>query len=157
MKYDIASLNTPYRGMGRPLTHSDFVSEKATRNFNTLISCYFKYIALLEHLVDDEKFDELIEYYQLFRKYDINCEIIVYDNSPLSDVFGRNVKLLGIDIVHDMAESLLESTEELKDEVKERLNCFGLCSKLEDIEAVMRFGDCGDVVWEPCWVYHVDI
>ena len=157
MRYDIVTLNSSYRGIGRSLNPNDFFSKTAREYYDELISYYFKYIELTCSPVNGYTFNELVEYYIRFDKFGVNCEIIVYDSEPIKDVFGRQIELLGIDVVHDMAESLLEDPASIDDTIKKQLNQFGLCKQLRDVDAVVQFGDSGNVSWIPCWVYRVII
>ncbi len=155
MRYDIVSLNSSYGGVERTLTHDDLLSKKSKKYFDELLPYYFKCIELLDRPYNKNNFDSLTEYFFLFKKYDVNCEMIVYDSAPLKDAFGRRIKLLGIDIVHDMVESLLEDFNNLDDATKKRLNQFGLFENISDADAVVQSDNNGDINWKPCRVYRV--
>lgn len=157
MKYDIVSLNASYSGMGRSLSPYDFTSEKAKKDYNKIMSYYFEYINLLIKPIENNTFEQMIFLCNLFKKFDVLCEMIVYDNFLINDAFGRTVTFLGIDVVHDMAESLLESTENIESSIRNRLNEFGLCSTLEEVDGVIKAMNHGGSIWKPCWVYRVNI
>ncbi len=157
MRFDIVSLNSSYRGIERSLSPYDFFSKPARKYYDELISCYFEYIELMCNPLNMHVFNELVEYYIKFDKFGVNCEMIVYDSEPLKDAFGRQIELLGIDVVYDMAESLLENPASIDDIIKKQLNRFGLCKQLQDVNAVVQSGDSGTVSWIPCWVYRVNI
>ncbi len=103
MRFDLVALNESYRGIDRSLSPYDFVSKKAKKNYNELISCYFEYTELMcspeKNPYNSDTFNDLLEYYKKFKGYDVNCEIIVYDSEPLEDAFGKQIQLLGIDVV----------------------------------------------------------
>lgn len=157
MRYDIVRLNSSYRGIGRSLSPNDFFSKTTREYYDELISCYFEYIELMCNPIDVRAFNKLVEYCIKFNRLGVGCEMIVYDSEPLKDVFGRQIELLGIDVVHDMAESLLEDPAGIDDAIKKQLNKFGLCEQLRDVDAVVLSGDSGNVSWMPCWVYRVNI
>ena len=46
MRFDIAPLDTIYRGIGRSLNPSDFY-KKAKEKFDDLMTCYFAYLDLM--------------------------------------------------------------------------------------------------------------
>ena len=85
----------------------------------------------------------------------LDCEIIAYDVVPIKDVFGEQIELLGIDVTHELSESLLEDPNSIHDNVKRLLNAYGLCQKLSDIEVVLKNSIHGDIDWSPCWVYKI--
>ena len=161
MRFDIVTLNTPYRGICRSLNTNDLLSKKAKSHYQKLLAYYFEYIDLMyspgEIPYDSITFNKMLEYYLKFQSYNIDCEIIAYDNMPLTNIFGNEVELLGIDVVHEFAESLLENAQDIHDIIKNHLNSFGLCRKLVDINIVLKNSLCGDIDWTPCWVYKVNI
>lgn len=158
MKFDIMPINSSYSGIDRSLTTDDFLTKKTKPYFKTLLSLYLAYLDLTcsPHTAlqyDYETFCTIQSYYKQFCEYQVPCEMIVYDNTPISDIFGYNVKFLGIDIVHDMAESLLNNTDCLN--VDKRLNEFGLYSVPIDITSIADDVCLGHNIWKPCWVYKV--
>ena len=155
MEFDIVSLNTSYGGMGRSVTHDDFTSKKAKKFFAELLLCYFRYIELMDSPASNLTFNELIKCYSQLKEYDVRCEIIVYAQQPLKDAFGKQIEFLGFDIVHDMAESLLKNSECIDEVARKRLNPYGLCIDLGDVDAIIQSTDSGDVLWNPCWIYRV--
>lgn len=160
MRFDIVSLNILYRGIGRSLTPDDFFSKKAKAHYDKLISSYFEYLDLMysatkNNPYNSEIFNDLMGYYKKFKSFGVDCEIIVYDSLPIKNFFGEQIELLGIDVVHELSESLLEDPNSVHDIVKGHLNSFGLCQKLEDTDIVLKNSSCGDIDWKPCWVYKV--
>ncbi len=153
MKYDIVPIKTKYRGMGRLLTTNDFTSAKAKKNYMKLLENYFEYISFTELENDKRMFDKILEYYKILREHDVLCEIIVYDTSPIVNVFDKPIEFLGVDIVRDMSESLLENNAEKLQSAL--LNENLLCSRVTDVVNITEMCDHGDVKWEPCWVYKV--
>lgn len=137
------------------------MTKDARRHYDTLLPLYFAYLDLMAHPTrapyNAESFEKLAEYYRKFKELGVDCEIIAYDSAPLDNAFGRRIELLGIDIVCDLAESLLEDPDCIDDAVKKRLNQFGLCRKDSDMEIVLKNSNCGDNIWRPCWVYNVDV
>ena len=159
MRFDIAPLDTIYRGIGRSLNPSDFY-KKAKKNFDDLMTCYFAYLDLMYNgmrvnFYSIETFNELMGYYKTFKNLGLDCEIIAYDVVPIKDVFGEQIELLGIDVTHELSESLLEDPNSIHDNVKRLLNAYGLCQKLSDIEVVLKNSIHGDIDWSPCWVYKI--
>lgn len=161
MKFDIVTLDAPYRGMGRSLNTDDLLTKKAKEHYNQSIELYFKYIDLMFSAegvsYHSMTFNNLRMYYNIFKSYGVNCEIIAYDSVPLTDVFGWKIELLGIDVVHDFCESLLEETDRVCYAVKSCLNEWGLLRKAEDMDVVLKNSDCGECSWKACWVYKVKV
>ncbi len=118
-----------------------------------LIDGYFEYISDLLKPDCRETFESVLTYCDVLKKYDVPCEVIVYDLHPLEDAYGRPLTFLGIDIVHNMAESLLESGAEVVP--KQLLNENLLCYRASDVLQVIPLCDHGNVIWQPCWVYRV--
>ena len=76
-----------------------------------------------------------------------------YDNNIITESFGYCVELLGIDIVHDMCESLLE--DKISIDISYLINENGLCSSIQNIEKVICSQEHGTVDWKPCYVYRI--
>lgn len=161
MKFNIVTLNSSYRGICRLIKTDDFLTKKTRKYYDELISCYFEYIELMYKPINEQTdeictFNELIRHYTKFKSFGVNCEIIVYDSSPLKNAFEEQIELLGIDVVCDMAESLLENPISVDCVIKKHLNQFGLCKQLSDIDVVLNNSNCGNNDWRPCWVYRVN-
>lgn len=152
MRYDIVPLGQTYRGMARSLTPLHLRTPKTKKRFEELLEIYFFYIELCEN-VSQSAFESMLTCYNLFCTYGIPCEIIVYDDIPIDNAFGYPIELLGIDIVHDMCESLI--SDSCNPGINHLLNENGLCKTVEDIERIIPFQDCGIVNWSPCYVYRV--
>lgn len=153
LKYDVVPICSSYRGIGRSLTPQNFRSERAKRNMDDLLEGYFHYIADLLRPVCQETFESALSYCNILRKYDVACEVIAYDLQPLGSAYGRSLTFLGIDIVHEMAESLLENGADALP--KPLLNESLLCDRVSDVPQVIKLCDHGCVTWQPCWVYRV--
>lgn len=83
MRFDIAPLDTIYRGIGRSLNPSDFY-KKAKEKFDDLMTCYFAYLDLMYNGMrvnsySIETFNELMGYYKTFKNLGLDCEIIAYE------------------------------------------------------------------------------
>ena len=153
MRFDIVPIHSSYRGIGRSLTPQDFQSNRAKANMDKLIDEYFHHITNTLKPACQEVFEEMGFWCRRLQEYDIACEMIVYDLQPLEHAYGRPLEFLGIDIVYEMAESLLES--EAGHLPKGLLNQNLLCSCKEDALKIIPLCDCGDAAWESCWVYRV--
>lgn len=154
MKWDIVNIKNQYRGTGRVLSGTDLCTRRTKRVRNYLLDMYFEYISYLLKEISREEFIKIIDFCKEFNKYEIKYEVelIVYDECPLESAFGYDLEFLGIDITHDLAESLLEDPPE---NVKRILNENGLCFSKEDVGNIVPLLDHGDVNWEPCYVYKV--
>ena len=156
MRFDLVPIRSNYRGIGRSLLGTDLLTEKTEKKYKWLLEEYFKYLEIeLFEEVGKKSFDKTIDFYKLLRSYDIMCEIIVYNESSLQEAFGYPIEFLGIDIVHDMCESLIEDS--LNPRIEKYINTNGLCRNLEDVKTIIPFQDCGNVDWKPCYVYKVII
>lgn len=151
MKVDIVSLSKKYRGMARSIAPSDFPKIKKAE-FDVMIEKYFEYIDAVLNLHCENLFYKLIPFYDYLKSYGIKCEMIVYDNCKISDAFGAPVEFLGIDITHDMCESLLEENDKIPDCY---LNDNCLLNSEDDCRVVVSLLDTSETLWEPCWIYKV--
>lgn len=159
MKFDIVNFNESYRGIDRLLKSDALYSKESKGYYSKLISIYFEYLELMHAPSSDytfETFNKLVNYYKSFLLRRVNCEVIAFDSAPLDSVFDKKVEFLGIDITHDLAESLLFDTNSLNSIVKRTLNHNGLLHDLNDLRTVLKLCDCGvNIDWTPCWVYRV--
>ena len=117
-----------------------------------------KQIETYENTINDEpnsaeKLQLLIGLKKNLCRDNKECEVIAYDRSPMKQVFGYPIQLLGIDITQDLAESLLAT--EWKRVPKHLLNENGLLKEPQELTEAISFCRAGDANWEPCWVYKV--
>lgn len=153
MRYDIVPIRSAYRGIGRCLTVEDFGSVQGKKERESLLDLYFAYIEDTLKPESSQNFSRMRDYCAAFYEAGVRCELIVCDWHPLDNAYGMQLDFLGIDIVHEMAESLLENG--CKGAAKSLLNQNLLCCGVDDIPKVAALCDCGDVAWLPCWVYRV--
>ena len=153
MRYDVVPICSSYRGIGRSITSMSFQSKKAGKNIDNLIYAYFSYIDDTLKSESQEIFERMLSYCEILKSHDIPCEVIAYDLHPLESAYGRPLAFLGIDIVQDMAESLLECGAEKVP--RSLLNEYLLCKSASDVPLVTTFCNTGGMIWLPCWVYRV--
>lgn len=154
LKYDVVPIRSSYRGIGRSLTGVDVIRPvRAKKTMDSMIEGYFAYIADTLEPESRTVFERMCSYCDTLNQAGVRCEVIVYDSQPLESAYGRQLAFLGIDIVHDMAESLLESGPDVC--AKSLLNEYQLCSCVSDVPKVIEHCDHGGAVWLPCWVYRV--
>lgn len=155
MRYDLVPMKRQCRGMGRGLTVCDFGTKPTGKAFEDLLELYFKYIdEISQNLPSPNGLLTLINFYNELKKYDIQCEIIAYDRYPLNEVYNYPVEFLGVDVVHDMCESLLDYAYD-NEGISQYLNENGLCVCEKDVNKVIPFLDHSDVEWLPCYVYKI--
>ena len=152
MRYDLVPIKGKYRGMGRSLLATDLLKLKSSRESELLLAEYFEFLEYSQKL-NKIFFEKTIDFYEVLKEHNIPCEIIAYDDEVIKDVFGYSIEFLGIDIVHDMCESLI--SDELNPCIEKWMNINGLCSTEEVIEEVISYQDHGGVEWKPCYVYKV--
>lgn len=155
MQYDIVPIKGMYRGMDRVLTPEDFPILKSKEEYEVLSDKYDRYLQCYLELNGSDGLRSLVEFYKEFKSYDVDLEIIVYDNVPIKDAYGYCIELLGIDIVHDMCESLL--AQDLNPRILCLLNENGLCESEADVNKIIPFQEHGDVTWRSCYVYKVKV
>lgn len=155
MKYDIVPIRSMYRGMDRVLTPEDFPILKSKQEYEVLSDKYDRYLECYLELDGSDGLKRLVEFYKEIKRYDVNLEIIVYDNFPIKDAYGYCIELLGIDIVHDMCESLI--SHNLNPQILCLLNENGLCEREADVDKIIPFQEHGGVMWRPCYVYKVKV
>lgn len=152
MRYDLVPIKGKYRGMARSLLATDLLNPKSRSKFELLLEEYFEFLEYSQDM-DKQVFEHTVAFYKILKEYNIICEIIAYDDETLEDVFGYSIEFLGIDIVHDMCESLIESG--LSQYTKKMINQNGLCRTEADVEEIIPYQDHGGVEWKPCYVYKV--
>lgn len=153
MKIDIVPIKENYRGIGRSLLATDLLTKKSKKDFAKLLEMYDAYLMLLEQPESQNVLEKLMDFEKILQQYEILCEIIAYDTKPIDSAYGYSVTWLGIDIVHDCCESLLENMSDKR--VQQTLNKNGLCRNTTDISKLLPLLDTGDVMWKPCYVYRV--
>lgn len=153
MKIDIVPIKENYRGIGRSLLATDLLTKKSKKDFTKLLEMYDAYLMLLEQPESQNVLEKLMDFEKILQQYEILCEIIAYDTKPIDSAYGYSVTWLGIDIVHDCCESLLENMSDKR--VQQTLNKNGLCRNTTDISKLLSLLDTGDVMWKPCYVYRV--
>lgn len=160
MRFDIVPINSAYSGIDRSLMTDDFLTPETKPHFDTLLAMYFSYIDLTcnpyESFAYDEKRFRVIQgFYEQFRKYNVACELIVYNTTPVDFVYDAPIEFLGIDIVQDMAESLISYNQQIDISVKRYLNTKGLFDNPMATQNAMDLLKVDADVWKPCWVYKV--
>lgn len=162
MRFDIVPLRDAYAGIDRSLTPDDFLTGTTKPYYDALLSVYFEYLDWLcspdsRLQYDRNDFCRMAEFYKKFRDYRVSCEVIAFGDEPIRHFFDGtfDLKLLGIDIVHDMAESLIHDPSSLPVCARDYLNPNGLCYEIGDVRMIMEHVRCGDHAWKPCWVYKV--
>lgn len=108
VQYDIVPIKNKYRGMGRSLLATDLYTRQTKKEFEYLLNVYFEYLDDLEQQFPSKNgLVSLLRFCDELGKFGIVCEVIVYDIYPLEAAFDCVLDFLGIDIVHEMSESLL--------------------------------------------------
>lgn len=153
MKIDIVPIKENYRGIGRSLLATDLLTKKSKKDFAKLLEMYDAYLMLLEQPESQNVLEKLMDFEKILQQYEILCEIIAYDTKPIDSAYGYSVTWLGVDIVHDCCESLLENMSDRR--VQQTLNKNGLCRNAAGISKLLPLLDTGDVMWKPCYVYRV--
>lgn len=154
MRFAIVLIKGKYRGMEREVDIP--WNSKTKKTYYQLLEKYFLYIELkCWSDYNADSLEKMIAFYNELCAYEINCEVIGYANEPLEQVCGYSVDLLGIDIVHDMCESLI--SDEINPQIAHLLNENGLCDTEVDVERIIPFQDHGNVEWLPCYVYRIDV
>lgn len=153
MHYDLVPIKGKYRGMGRSLLGTDLLNETSRNIFGLLLEEYYSFLEYSQSQ-DRTSFEKMAVFGKILEEFDILYEIIVYDKKILTDAFGYPVELLGIDIVHDMCESLI--AEGVNPQIIHVLNENGLCNTIEDVKRIIPYQNSGEVEWEPCYVYKVN-
>ena len=139
--------------MGRLLLATDLYTEQTQKNYHFILDKYYEYLLNVQQYPSKDGLIELIDLYKEFSKCEIKCEVIVYDITPIETAFGYALDFLGIDIVHEMSESLLCECTDHK--IREHLNENGLCSSELYLSSIVPLLDHGNVKWEPCYIYKV--
>ncbi len=152
MIYDVVPIKGRYRGMGRLLSGVPY-TKRTKKEYYGLLNMYLDYLTELEQEPSKEGLIKLINFCDELLGREINCEVIAYEEHPIENAFGYALELLGIDIVHDMCESLLSECVEYK--VLQVLNENELCVSEEDVLKLVPLLDHGGVEWRPCYVYKV--
>ena len=121
------------------------------KTFDELMNLYFDYTDEIQRYPSREGIDFILDFCHQLSENNIDCEIIVFDNSALENCFGYDIEFLGFDIVCDETESLLSNGGYLK--VLHLLNQNGLCKSVSDVYSIVPLLDHGNLEWNPCYVY----
>lgn len=150
MRFELVMNDKKYRGIGRGLLISDVINKKNRKEFEYMLELYLSFLE--DNEINNEKsLVRTIEFYKVLISFDIPCEIILYNQSPVTQAWGYTLEFLGIDITHDLCESLID--DEINPKIEHLLNENGLCKTEEDVKTIIPYQDCGDVEWSPCYVY----
>ena len=160
MRFDVVPISSDYSGVDRSLMPSDFLTPETKPYYNSLLSVYFSYLDLTCDPCKPLDYNEITfriiqDFYKKFRENNVLCELIIFDTTPLTSTYGVPVELLGIDIVHDMAESLISYNQQVDISIKKHLNVRGLFDDLIDANNVIDSLKDYHTIWKPCWVYKV--
>lgn len=160
MRFDIVPINKFYSGIDRSLMPDNFLTPKTKQYYDILLGFYFAYLDLMCNPTEafnynKKTFHIMRDFYQKFCYYNVSCELIAFNTTPLDFVYGVPVKFLGIDIVRDMAESLINYNQQPDDSVKKYLNKMGLFDNLLDVNKAIDLWGIDGSIWKPCWVYKV--
>lgn len=154
MKYDIVPIKNQYRGMGRSLLATDLYTRLSKHEYEHLLEMYYEYLSDVQQEPSQTGLMKLINFCIELDKFEIKCEVIVYDLCPIETAYGYVLYFLGIDIVHELSESLI--CECVDNEIQQFFNQYGLCNSELDMNSIVPLLDHGDVKWEPCYVYKVE-
>ena len=157
MLYDVVPIQTRYRGIGRCLDGADFYPNESKKEFSQLLDQYAQSLDQWQNPPSQQGLAKLMELCSLLRQFHFPCEVIVYDSAPLERAYGYGLEFLGVDVAHNLEESLLYG--EVPNEAEEFLNEHGLCPRTEDVARILPLLDCDDddKNWAPCYVYAVSI
>lgn len=153
MKYDIVPIKNQYRGMGRCLLATDLYTRLSKYEYEHLLDMYYEYLLDVQQEPSQTGLMKLINFCTELNKFKIKCEVIVYDLCPLETIYGYVLYFLGIDIVHELSESLI--CECVDNEIQQFFNQYGLCNSELDANNIILLLDHGNVKWESCYVYKV--
>lgn len=160
MNYDLATNKKKYKGCERSVSCYDF-DRYPKKKFNFLFEINEKFMEELvipysDHITE-EGLEKLLYYYRIYRENDVDCEVIVFDKEPINEaIFPYKTELLGIDIVDECFESLLEGCEPY-DNISKYLNGNMLCDSVDVIPDILSRVETGYKQWGPCWVYRLVI
>lgn len=142
MLYDVVPIQTRYRGIGRCLDGADFYPNESKKEFSQLLDQYAQSLDQWQNPPSQQGLAKLMELCSLLRQFHFPCEVIVYDSTPLERAYGYGLEFLGVDVTHNLEESLLYG--EVPNEVEEFLNEHGLCPRTEDVARILPLLDCDD-------------
>ncbi len=152
MRYDLVPIKGKYRGMARSLLATDLLNSKNRNKFEDLLEEYYEFLEYGQE-ISKQAFERVVAFYNVLKSYGITCEVIAYDENVLESIFGYSIEFLGLDIVHDMCESLIES--ELNSYVEKMINQNGLCRTESAVREIIPYQEHGGVEWKPCYIYKV--
>ena len=160
MNFDIVPINRAYSGIERALTPDDFLTPETKKYFDILLSMYFSYIDLMYNPYgsfeyDEQRFRVVQGFYEKFRKCNVSCELIVFDTTPVDSAYDVQIEFLGIDIVKDLAESLISYNQQTNVSIKRYLNSNGLFYNLIAAQNAIDLFKVDLDVWKFCWIYKV--
>lgn len=110
---------------------------KESAKIYEMYSKYIEDMYVKEYENTFQLFQELYPYYLFLRSYDYPCEMIVCNEEPLKDFYGKEIEFLGIDIVNQFCETLLYYHKERG--FPNVLNKNGLCCDMSGCDKIIEF------------------
>ena len=127
MFYDLVGTDEKYQGVDRSLDLIHY-KRKDNNRFEIFLTNWLGAIELTDILPQNaNNFDRLCDLCKIINHISA-CNIIVYDDKPIDNAYGREVNFLGIDIVADRECPLKYDHRE---DSKKILNNNGLCPDIE--------------------------
>ena len=131
MHYNLVDNDFQYQGIERTFSPlKDFQNHKVSNTeFKQLLEYELKVIELGFNMPENEEnFEKLCALYKTLKKEGLDCDVIVYDDKPINQAYGRSLIFLGIDIEADKTECPL--ADEHREAVRIELNSNGLCPNI---------------------------
>ena len=136
--YEIMALQNEFRGMERAICLDDLPLNK--RNSKELLQIYLDYEECLAPIYGTSHTIEDLRKLEIFcaklHQYNVLCELVAYDNEPITNIDGYEIEFLGIDFEIDGVEGILQAEY---DRVRHLLNCNCLCENVENVKQVVNY------------------
>lgn len=159
MEIDIVPIkNNLYRGVERALTTEDLYSRHTKKHFNDLLKEYFDYLDVISCETDlITMYKKILPFYHVLIQNNISCELIIFNECPISEFLNVEIELMGIDVLNQHYESLIVDYVEYP--IKKFLNRNLLLNDIDYIESIKEIlgsNILSEHKWTPYYVYHLE-
>lgn len=154
MELEILPILTNYHGIDRIFSDQCFgkLEESAKMACTQALQHYCQ---AMDQFTGKDKLDIIKFFYQGFKYYKVDCEMILYGQAPINHFFNEKITFIGLDCVHAHTESLLFDAY-LNKELSQHLNAYGLFNDLNTLNQCIKTHDSGYDSYEIYYVYKVE-
>ena len=140
MYYNVVGNDYKYKGIERHFSPTDYYQKHkmSNREFKQLVEYELEAIDLGFNMPQNkENFEKICAFCKIMKAKGFDCDVIVYDDKPIKQAYGRSLLFLGIDIEANGTECPLSFGN--KEGLTAELNKNGLCPNIEIAQNISEF------------------